>query len=80
MAGPYRCFLCELEDETMEHLLDTCKFVSSIWDSGADIFHHFDLVRQNPTSTLFACCLHGLANPFKIPFNRLWEILPHFFL
>ena len=37
-----------------EHFLDTCKFSYSIWDSGVEIFPHYDRVRKNPASSLTA--------------------------
>ena len=77
VVGPYRCFLCELVEETINHLLDSCTFASTIWDQGVLIFRRFDWVRQNSDRTL----TEWTNNPFQNPIlNRLLEVFPHFVL
>ena len=34
-TGPSRCTLCMQNEETMEHLLNTCPYSQQIWDWGA---------------------------------------------
>ena len=31
-SGPSRCFMCLEEEETVDHLLVHCRWVSSLWD------------------------------------------------
>ena len=45
MDGPLWCTLCEGEEETMNHLLDSCFMASPLWDSGIEIFHRTNWVR-----------------------------------
>ena len=47
MVGPYRCFLCEHEEETIIHLLYSRAFTTNIWDQGAMKFKRYDRVKQN---------------------------------
>eukprot|EP00253_Pinus_taeda_P035878 PITA_35878 len=42
VLGPSRCQLCEVQEETMEHLLNNCIFTSRLWDSFASIFQQSD--------------------------------------
>ena len=77
MVGPYRCFLCELEDETTSHLLDTCNFTSAIWDRGVELFWRSDRIRQHPNVTISEWTSKPFTNPIL---NQLWELFPHFVL
>ena len=52
IMGPSRCQLCEVQEETMEHLLNTCIFTSSLWDGIALIFKQTDRDRGSITNTL----------------------------
>ena len=40
MWGPSRFQLCEAQEETIEHLLNSCIFTSKLWDFFATIFNH----------------------------------------
>ena len=52
MVRPYCCSMCEQEEDTCAHLLDSCNFSSALWDPGAMIFRRLDRLRHNPVSTL----------------------------
>lgn len=41
-AGPSRCQLCGMQEETMNHLLNLCSFTSILWNWVADIFKQTD--------------------------------------
>ena len=77
MVGPYRCFLCELEDETTIHLLDTCNFISTICDRGEEFFWRYDRIRQHLDKTIIKWTSNTSTNPVL---NQLWEHFPHFVL
>ena len=69
MVGPYRCFPCELEEETISYVLEVFPFASTMWDQGAFIFRIYDSVRKNMDQTL----IEWTNNPFHNPIlNRLW--------
>lgn len=38
VIGPSRCQLCEAQEETMEHILNSCTFTTWLWDSFATFF------------------------------------------
>ena len=42
MLGPSRCHLCETQEETIEHLLNSCIFTDMIWDLFNNIFKQSD--------------------------------------
>ena len=75
MVGPYRSFLCELEDKTTSHLLDTCKSTCSIGDHEVEIFRRPYQVRKNPVRII----TKWSSNPFQNSIiNHLWENFPPF--
>lgn len=52
VLGPSRCQLCEAQEETMEHLLNSCIFTSWLWDTLATILQQSDRDRGSIISTL----------------------------
>lgn len=50
--GPSCCFLCGMEDETMNHLLNSCKLVASVWDWMEEIFRQTDHSRESIQDTV----------------------------
>ena len=63
MQGAYQCCLFEKEKESMNHLLDECSFVLSIWDRRAFIFCLTDRVRGHPDQTIKKWNLEAFPNP-----------------
>ena len=61
MVRPYRCYMYELEEQTINHLLDAFLFTSNMWDQGALKFIRLDRVRKNPDQTL----IEWTNNPFS---------------
>ena len=53
--GPSRCFLCGVEDETINHLLNSCKLVASVWDWMEEIFRQTDHSRESIQDTVSRC-------------------------
>lgn len=49
---PSKCYLCNSQGETMNHLLNLCPFTSIVWDWVATIFKHTDRDRLNISNTL----------------------------
>ena len=77
MVGPYQYCMCELEEETISHVLDAYMFASNMWYQGASKFQRSDQVRKHFDHTI----IEWTSNPFRNPImNRLWEIFPHFVL
>eukprot|EP00253_Pinus_taeda_P003861 PITA_03861 len=52
ILGPSRCQLCEMHEETMEHILNNCSFPSKLWESFASIFQQSDRDLGSITNTL----------------------------
>jgi len=52
MLGPSRFQLCEAQEETMEHLLNSCIYTSRIWDFFASIFNQSDRDIDSITNTI----------------------------
>lgn len=52
ILGPSRCQLCEGQEEIMEHLLNSCMFSSSLWDSFSFIFQQTDMDKNSICNTL----------------------------
>jgi len=77
MQGPSWCVMCGKEEETLDHLLDTCDLASSLWDKGAQLFRRTDRQRGTPDKTI----QHWEEEPFSNPIlNRLWAALPGFLI
>jgi hypothetical protein len=50
--GPYRCPLCEENEESMEYILNQCSFSFSFWDLGATYLR--TLIDKIQISVIFA--------------------------
>jgi len=53
--GPYKCYLCGSQEETLDHLLNLFSFTSTMWEWVASIFRHTDRDRFNISNTLKNC-------------------------
>lgn len=52
VMGPTRCQLYEEQEETMEHILNSCAYTTWLWDSFSTIFQQTDRDRSSITNTL----------------------------
>ena len=52
ILGTSKCHLCEAQEETMEHLLNSCIFTSRLWDTFANIFQQTDRDKGSIINTL----------------------------
>jgi hypothetical protein len=50
--GPSRCHLCQVKEETTNHLLDECSYTTEIWDWAAGIFRQSNRIRGNINATI----------------------------
>jgi hypothetical protein len=50
--GPSRCHLCEIQEETTDHLLDECNYTTEIWDWVAIIYRQSNRVRGDIRATI----------------------------
>lgn len=44
--------LCQEVEETVEHLLNQCPYLSALWDQGVIVFFHLDLNITRLTKTI----------------------------
>ena len=77
VMGPSRCQLCEAQEETMEHILNSCTYTSWLWDSFNSIFQHTDWDKGSIINTV---------NRWRINFseheilNLAWSFTPSFII
>lgn len=50
--GPSKCQLCNLQEETIKHLLNLCSFSAKIWDWVASSFRQINRDRLSVSNTL----------------------------
>jgi hypothetical protein len=50
--GPSRCHICQVKEETTNHLLDECSYTAKIWDCTAGIFRQSNRIRGNISATI----------------------------
>lgn len=74
---PSRCQLCEAQEETMEHLLNSCIFTSRLWDTFATIFQQTDRDKGSIITTLN----NWRRNFFYYEFlGSTWDLTPRFII
>jgi hypothetical protein len=76
-TGPSRCTLCQHNEETMEHLLNTCHYSHQIWDWGAQAMRRSQRNRDSIRDTLANWETISFHNPIL---QRIWQLLPGFIL
>jgi exonuclease III len=76
-TGPSRCSLCMQNEETMEHLLNTCHYSQQIWDWGAQAMRRSQRNRSSIRETLVNWDAVSFHNPIL---QRIWQLLPGFIL
>lgn len=52
VIGPSKCQLCEAQEETMEHILNSCTYTTWLWDSFYTIFQQTDRDKDSIINTL----------------------------
>lgn len=77
VSGPSRCQLCELQEETMDHLLNFCPFISTLWNQVASIFRQTDRDMGSITSTLNKWRKNFSDNEI---INKAWALVPSFLI
>jgi len=75
--GPFRCQLCESQEETMDHLLNSCIFTSKLRDGIALIFRKTNRDRGSITNTL-SNWWRNFSNNETI--NKAWALTPSFLI
>jgi ribonuclease HI len=50
--GPSRCHLCQVKEETTNHLLDECNYTTEMWDWATGIFRQSNRTRGNINATI----------------------------
>jgi hypothetical protein len=50
--GPSRCHLCQVKEETTNHLLYECSYTTKIWDWVAGIFRQSNRIWWNISATI----------------------------
>jgi len=74
-TGPSKCYLCGSQEETMDHLLNFCPFISIMWEWVASIFRHSDRDRLNISNTLKNWRKNFSGNEI---INKAWTLVPGF--
>ena len=77
MLGPSRCQLCEAQEETMEHLRNSCIFTSWLWDTFATIFQKIDRDKESIANSLSRWRRNFLDNEVL---NIAWALMPSFII
>eukprot|EP00253_Pinus_taeda_P027356 PITA_27356 len=77
MIGPSICQLYEAQEENMEHLLNSCKFTSRLWDAFANIFQQIDRNKESITNTLNRWRRNFSDNEVL---NLAWALMPSFII
>ena len=73
--GPLRCCVCEVEEETMNHLPNSCKLAASLWDWMAEIFPQTDHNRDSIQDTVSRWRVKYAEHEAV---NLLWRLGPGF--
>ena len=72
MTGPSRCVMCNEAEETMDHLLNQCKWVKRMWQEGLESFQQ---TRQE-TGSIQDIITAWESKSFKNPIvKKIWELL-----
>ena len=77
VLGPFKCHLYEAQEESMEHLLNSCIFTSKLWDIFATIFKQSDRDKESITNTLSSW--RKFFSDYEV-LNFAWVLLPSFII
>jgi ribonuclease HI len=75
--GPSICVLCLQQEESKEHLFNTCSYSQQIWDYGAQIMRKSNRNRGSINCTIENWDNISFSNPIL---NLIWQLLPGFTL
>jgi ribonuclease HI/exonuclease III len=75
--GPSMCVLCSLQEESKEHLFNSCHYSQQIWDYGAQIMRKSNRNRSSINCTIEKWDSISFNNPIL---NLIWNLLPGFTL
>jgi hypothetical protein len=75
--GPSICTLCQQQEETMEHLLNSCHYNQWIWDRGSQTMRRSNRNRNSIRDTLENWDSISFHNPIL---ECIWQLLPGFTL
>jgi hypothetical protein len=73
LNGPSRCHLCEVQEETTNHLLDGCTYTMEVWDWVAILYRQTDRVKDDIRATLGNWRGHYTENEMV---NLCWGLTP----
>jgi hypothetical protein len=75
--GASLCPLCKVEEETLNHLLNTCHYTAQIWDQVAIVMRTSDRLRDSIIETISNWRDQAFSSPLL---NWIWQLLPGFVL
>jgi len=75
--GPSWCQLCGSEEETQNHLLNLCSYISCIWDHSTSLMRTTDINHIGIWETLVVWCISIFQYPIL---NKICRLLPGFIL
>lgn len=73
--GPSKCYLCDSQEEMMDHLLNLYPFTSIVWEWVVSIFKQIDKDRFSISNTLKNWRKNFSGNGI---INRAWTLVPGF--
>jgi hypothetical protein len=73
--GPSICYLCQQQEESMEHILNQCSSSGEIWDQASQIMRKTNRERDNIISTIRNWGTEAYKSPIL---NRIWQLFPGF--
>jgi hypothetical protein len=76
-SGPSICVLCSLQEESKEHLFNSCTYSQQIWDYGAQIMRKSNRNRSSINGIIENWDNISFKNPIL---NYIWNLLPGFTL
>jgi len=75
--GPSICVNCKSQEETLQHLLDSCPLANHLWEKASFRCQRRCRMTDNITNSL----RHWQKNPYKSAIlNHLWKMIPRLFL
>ena len=77
MLGPSICKLCEAQEETMEHLLNSYNYTSRLWNVVSNIFQQSDRDKESIINTLIRWRRH--FSDYEV-LNLAWALMPSFII
>lgn len=76
-SGPSRCPMCLVEEETINHLFNTCEWVNHLWNWMEGILRNSNRDRESIHSTILNW-KNNFSNHQRV--NSIWKSMPGFLL